>query len=99
MRLAPPPPPISEHRPFPTHTHTNNRTPLYPTYQRRQPALSVPADVDDIDVADRAEPLACVDYVEDQYRHYREKECRPGYVDDGWTGGGWLFWVFDGRTY
>lgn len=29
--------------------------------------------MDDIDAADREEPLACADYVEDQYRHYREK--------------------------
>lgn len=56
--------------------------PIIQHIKRRQPAFSVPADVDDIDAADRAEPLACVDYVEDQYRHYREKECRPGYVDD-----------------
>lgn len=53
-------------------TPSNTNTPI------NKPVLAVPADVDDIDAADRVEPLACVDYVEDQYRHYREKECRPG---------------------
>ena len=35
--------------------------------------------LDDVDAADANNPLACVEYVEDQYQHYREKECRPGY--------------------
>jgi hypothetical protein len=35
--------------------------------------------VDDIDALDRDQPAACVEYVEEQYKYYREKECRPGY--------------------
>lgn len=42
-----------------------------------QPVLGL--GVDDIDALDASNPLACVDYVESQYSHYREKECRPGY--------------------
>ena len=35
--------------------------------------------MDDIDQADADDPLACTEYVNEQYEHYREKECRPGY--------------------
>jgi len=50
---------------------------LPPSPPSLQPTLG--PDVDDIDAVDADNPLACVEYVENQYAHYREKECRPGY--------------------